>query len=67
MYKVVITVTGRCMEKFRPQRVKLEACIYRAPKTWIHGFETKKLGVGDEQKKKIICLHSVMKNLDAEK
>lgn len=41
------------MEKFRPQRVKPDASRYKAQKAWIHCFESKKLGVGNEQKKKL--------------
>ena len=40
-YKVVIIVIGRCMEKFRPQRLKLDAYSYKLQEAWVHGFKAK--------------------------
>lgn len=46
----MITVVGRYTEKFRSQRIKLDAYSNKLQEAWVHGFQGKKLGEDYEQK-----------------
>ena len=47
---LIITVVGRYTEKFRSQRIKLDAYSNKLQEAWVHGFQGKKLGEDYEQK-----------------
>lgn len=54
------------MEKFRPQRLKLDACSYKVQEAWVHGFKAKYLK-RMMSKRKNAHLLSIMETFDIRK